>query len=139
MAPLFRDRLHDDFGTWPLGYIPYGGGDFGEVRAVAAAVGDGDDGAYYAAWNAAGDRLSAEPTRRSPRATPPVPARCISSASAFYATSFHPLYGAPVDPRLPCGFPQRQVAALNRGLALGPHPVAPVAIQFGAWAAARPI
>ena len=60
MAPLFSNRLHQDFGTWPLGYIPYGGADFGEVRAVAEAVGDGDDDAYYAAWNAAGDRLKAE-------------------------------------------------------------------------------
>ena len=32
---LFRNELHEDFGSWPLAYIPYGGADFGEVRAVA--------------------------------------------------------------------------------------------------------
>jgi hypothetical protein len=50
---LFRTDLHEAFGTWPLAYIPYGGADFGEVRAVAEAVGDGDDAAFYDAWNAA--------------------------------------------------------------------------------------
>ena len=60
MALLFKNDLHDEFGTWPLGYIPYGGADFGEVRAVGAAVGDGDDEAFCDAWCAAGDRLAAE-------------------------------------------------------------------------------
>ena len=60
MGLLFKDDLHDEFGTWPLGYIPYGGADFGEVRAVAAAVGDGDDEAFCDAWCAAADRLAAE-------------------------------------------------------------------------------
>jgi hypothetical protein len=26
---LFEDELHDQSGTWPLGYIPFGGADFG--------------------------------------------------------------------------------------------------------------
>ncbi len=60
VTTVFLDELQDDFGTWPIAYIPYGGADFGEIRAVAAAVGDGDDNAYYAAWNAAADRLTAE-------------------------------------------------------------------------------
>ena len=52
MASLFRDELHKQFGTWPLAYIPYGGADFGELEAVAQMVGDGDDAAFYNAWNA---------------------------------------------------------------------------------------
>ncbi len=31
-----------------------------EIRAVANAVGAGDDGSCYEQWNAAGDRLSGE-------------------------------------------------------------------------------
>jgi hypothetical protein len=46
VTQFFHDSLHDDFGTWPLAYIPYGGADFGEIVAVAYAVGDGDDYAF---------------------------------------------------------------------------------------------
>ena len=60
MGLLFKDDFHDEFGTWPIAYIPYGGADFGEIQAVARAVGDGDDSAFYEAWMAAGDRLAAE-------------------------------------------------------------------------------
>jgi hypothetical protein len=45
IAMLFEDELYDEFGTWPLAYIPYGGADFGEISAVAKAIGGGDDSA----------------------------------------------------------------------------------------------
>ena len=32
---LLQNHLHEEFGTWPLAYIPYGGANFGEVVAVA--------------------------------------------------------------------------------------------------------
>lgn len=130
MAALFRDTLHDDFGTWPIAYIPYGGADFGEVRAIAAAVGEGDDGAYYDAWNGAGDRLVAEADAALASGHAASARALYLRASAFYAASFHPLYGAPVDPRILSVF-RKQVAAFDKGLALGPHPVVPFAIPFG--------
>jgi hypothetical protein len=40
-----QSDFHDEFGTWPIAYIAYGGADFGEIQAVARAVGDGDDSA----------------------------------------------------------------------------------------------
>jgi hypothetical protein len=49
MGLLFKDDFHDEFGTWPIAYIPYGGADFGEIQAVARAVGDGDHSAFYEA------------------------------------------------------------------------------------------
>lgn len=130
MTRLFRGELHEDFGTWPVAYIPYGGADFGEIQAIAATIGDGDDSAYYEAWNAAGDRLSAEAD--AARGKGHVASACAFylKASAFYGASFHPLYGAPVDPRLTAAF-RKEMAAFDKGLALGPRPVAPVAIPFG--------
>lgn len=89
MIALFRDELHEDFGTWPIAYIPHGGADFGEVRAVAAAAGEGDDGAYFSAWDETGDCLSAE-----------------ADAALAKGTAF------------------------DKGLALGKHPTAPLAIPF---------
>ena len=38
MGLLFKDDLLDEFGSWPIAYIPYGGADFGEIAAVAKAV-----------------------------------------------------------------------------------------------------
>jgi len=133
MASIFTNELHQDFGTWPLAYIPYGGADFGEIRAVAEAIGDGDDAAYYDAWNAAGDRLKAEADTALDTGHTDSARALYLRASAFYATSFHPLYGAPVDPRLLAAF-SKQVAALDKGLALGPSPVHPVRIPCGTMA-----
>ncbi len=129
MTGLFRDELHEDFGTWPIAYIPYGGADYGEVAAVAKAIGNGDDSAYYEAWNAAGDRLRAAADAALTRNHIASARALYLKASAFYATSFHPLYSAPVDPRLLSVF-AKQVSAFDKGLALGPHPTAPLAIPF---------
>lgn len=130
METLFKDELHDAFGTWPLGYIPYGGSDFGEIRAVATAIGDGDDSVYYEAWTAAAGRLQAEAEAVLAKGHVSSARELYLRASAFYATSFHPLYGAPADPRLLAAF-RKQIAAFDQGLALGPHPVRPQRIPFG--------
>lgn len=127
--PIFHDALHDEFGRWPLAYTAGGGPEFGEIRAVASATGDGDDSAYYNAWNAAGDRLVDEAHAVLANGHVASARAAFLRASACYATSFHPLYGAPVDQRLLAAF-RKQVRALDHGLALGPHPVAPVSIPF---------
>jgi alpha-beta hydrolase superfamily lysophospholipase len=130
LTSLFRDELHEAFGTWPIAYIPYGGADFGEIRAVAEVIGDGDDAAYYDAWNAAADRLSAEADAVLAKGHVASARALYLKASAFYSTSFHLLYGAPVDPRLTAAF-RKETAAFDKGLALGRHPAAPLAIPFG--------
>lgn len=130
MTALFADQLHEDFGTWPLAYIAAGGAEFGEIRAVATAIGDGDDAAYYDAWMAAGDRLAAEAEGALGKGHWQSARELLLRAAAYYGTSFHPLYGAPVDPRVLTAF-AKQIAAFDRGLALGPKPVRPVGIPFG--------
>ncbi len=129
MTGLFRDELHEAFGTWPIAYIPYGGADFGEIQAVAEAIGDGDDGAYYEAWTAAAGRLSAEADAALAKGHVASARALYLKASAFYCTSFHPIYGAPVDPRLTAAF-GKGVAAFDKGLALGRHPAVPLAVPF---------
>src|SRR5262249_37552034 len=47
MGLVFENDLYDEFGTWPVGYIPFGGPDFGEIRAVGRAVGSGGHKAFY--------------------------------------------------------------------------------------------
>ena len=98
---------------------------------MAEAIGDGDDGAYHDAWVTAADRLKAEGETALGKGHSVSARELYLKASAFYATSFHPLFGAPVDPRLLATF-RKQVDALEKGLALGPHPVRPLSVPFGA-------
>ncbi len=129
MGLLYKDDLLDDFGTWPLGFIPYGGPDFGEIAAVAKAVGNGGADAYYAAWAAAGDRRASEAAAADKAGHVESARELYLKASVFYADAFHPLYGAPVDPRVVSAF-RRQRDALDKGLALFDPPIRPRAIPF---------
>ncbi|MBM6594301.1 alpha/beta hydrolase family protein [Microvirga pudoricolor] len=129
MGLLFKDDFHDEFGTWPLGYIPYGGADFGEVLAVAKAVGDGDDDAFYAAWIAAADRLAAQAEADLARGRRTGAREGLLRASCFYASSYHPIYGAPVDPRVVTAF-RRHTETFDQAMALSDPPVAPIRIPF---------
>ena len=129
MVALFQNELHNDF-VWALGYIPFGGADFGEIQAVAQAVGDGDDGVFHDAWLAAGERLTAEADISLAKGHSSSARDLYLRASAAYASSFRPLFGAPADPRILSAF-RRQVAAFDKGLSLGLQPAYPVTIPFG--------
>src|SRR5208282_5354160 len=114
--------MHDEFGTWPLAYIRYGGMDVGEILAVARTVGDGDDGAFHAAWTAAGDRFMAAATDALAAGRQSTARASFLKASCAYGASYHPLYGEPVDPRLLAAFRQ-QMAAFAQAQALGDRPL----------------
>ena len=129
MGLAFNDEMHDEFGTWPIAYIPYGGADFGEILAVGRAVGDGDDGAYYDAWIAAADRIAAEASEAEERGFRTSASELFLRASAFYAAAYHPLYGIPVDPRLAAAF-RKQMATFEKGLGLSSFPATPLRIPF---------
>lgn len=126
---LFSNEFHDAFGQWPVGYIPYGGADMGDVVAVADAVDDGNDSAFYDAWVtaaeakvAAGESALAAGHRLSARGL-------FLRASCLYAAAYHPLFGTPVDPRLVKAF-DKQMVAFQRGMELSAVPVHPIEIPF---------
>ena len=129
MGLFFKRESHDQFGGWALGYTAYGGPDVGEILAVAKAVGDGDDTAFHQAWTGAGDRLAAEADAALAQGHRSSASELYLRASAFYATSYHPLYGTPVDPRLLRAF-RKQIALFDRGLGLLPEPVSPLRIPY---------
>ncbi|HEX3370169.1 MAG TPA: alpha/beta hydrolase [Candidatus Cybelea sp.] len=130
MGLLFKDDLQDSFGTWALGYIPYGGADFGEVQAIARTVGDGDDGAFYTAWANAGDRLTERGKEALAKGRRASARDAFLRAACHYGSSYHLLFGAPVDPRLLAAF-RKQIAAFNDALALLDPPAVPMRIPFG--------
>ncbi|SEB14290.1 S9 family peptidase [Variovorax sp. YR216] len=127
--PLFHHHLHDEFGTWPLAYIPAGGAEYGEIEAVARAVGEGDDGAFHAAWSQAAERLAAQGEEALKRGHTAGARSLFLRASCYQAAAYHPLYGEPVDPRLLQSF-RRQSELLGRALALGDTPATPLRIPF---------
>ena len=129
MGILLKTISTTRFGTRALGYIPYGGADFGEVQAVARAVGDGDDGAFYSAWIGGGDRLAEREEKRSRRDGARARAIRFCARPAITARRTTSL-GAPVNPRLVAAF-RKQIAAFNDGLALLDPPVMPMRTPFG--------
>jgi alpha-beta hydrolase superfamily lysophospholipase len=102
---IFKDDLHDEFGTWPLAY------------------------AFYEAWVKAADRLAAEGQALATRGRTASARDLFLRASCFYSSSYHPLYGKPVDSRLVAAF-RKQIDVFNKGLALRDPPVAPLRIPF---------
>ena len=129
MGLLYKDELLDAFGAWALAYIPYGGPDFGEIAAVAKAVGDGGGEAFHAGWVAAGDRAAKQAGEALQARRRKSARELFLKAAVFYASSLHPLFGAPVDPRLVAAF-RKEVEAFDNGLALSDPPVKPRAIPF---------
>ncbi len=129
MAVLFKNELFDQFGTWPLGYIPYGGPDFGEILAIANATGNGNEDDYYNAFITAADRFIADAENALQNGYPAVAKELFLKASCLYNASFHPIYGSPVDPRLLVAF-DKQVAAFDKAMALSDPHVSPLRIPF---------
>jgi alpha-beta hydrolase superfamily lysophospholipase len=130
MGLLFQDDMHAEFGQSALAYIPYGGPDFGEIQAIGRAVGEGDDLAFYQAWINAGARSTARADATLKDGHRASARELYMKASAFYAASYRPLFGEPVDARLLAAY-RAQMSAFENALALGDPPVHPVRIPFG--------
>ena len=129
MGILFKDALHERLGTWPLGYIPYGGPDYGEIEAVARAVADGDDDSFHAAWTAAGERFAVAAEAALAKGHRASAHELLLRAACCHGKSYHPLYGLPLDPRLATSY-RLQIALFERAMALGDDPVLPLRIPF---------
>ncbi len=129
MPYLFKDELLDQLGTLPLGYIPYGGADFGEVAAIAEAVGNGDSTTFYDAWVAAADRLAAQAGEALDAGRRTSARQLYLRAACFYGTSYRPLFGYPVDDRLTAAF-RKQIAAFETGLSLLDVPAHGLRVPF---------
>lgn len=130
MASIFKDVLHEQLGTWPLAYIPYGAADYGEILSIARTVGDGDDGVFHATWTDAANRLMEEGADAEAKGHRATASEVFLKAACFYAKSYHPLFGEPVDPRV-VSASRSQIDAFDRGLALCDDPVTPMRIPFG--------
>jgi pimeloyl-ACP methyl ester carboxylesterase len=126
---IFKDPLHDQLGTWPIAYIPYGGADLGEIESVAAVVDDGDDDAFHLAWTQAADRLYADARAAQSNGHEARARALYLKAACFFGKSYHAHFGWPVDPRV-TEASKRQIAAFESGLELGREASRPMRIPF---------
>jgi pimeloyl-ACP methyl ester carboxylesterase len=126
---MFKNPIHEEFGSWALGFVPYGGADVGEVAAIAAAVGDGNDDAFYEAWRAAADRLAGEGGEAESMGRRASAREYYLHASCCYAIAYHPIYGTPVDPRLVDSF-HRQMEVFDKAMAFCEPPVEALSIPY---------
>jgi predicted alpha/beta-fold hydrolase len=126
MGLFFTDPLFEDFAvSLGLGL----GGQVGEVAAICAQIGEGDDGAWYTAWSAAADRLAEEADHAAARGHLVGARETYRRASLYYALSYHPLFGAPVDPRLLTAF-RKQSEVFAKAAAAADPPGEALEIPF---------
>jgi len=126
---LFQDPLHEQLAGWTLAFLPYGAADHGVVAHIAGTVGDGGDDAFYDAWTAAGARRMEEARAALAHGHPDSAREALLHAATYYGKAYHPLYGAPVDPRLLAGA-RRQYDAFQQALALDEFPGMRLEIPF---------
>jgi hypothetical protein len=122
--------MWEAFATRALFYASYGGADFGECQATMARIGDdGDAGAWHSEWLATADRL-VQAAAAGEAGGHAVSAReAYARAANYYRTSFQPLFGSPVDPRLRAAF-EKESEALAAAARLADPPVEMVEIPF---------
>jgi pimeloyl-ACP methyl ester carboxylesterase len=127
MGMFFTDPLFEDFAvSLGLGL----GGQIGEVATICGQIGEGDDDAWYTAWSTHADRLVEQADQASARRHRVGARETYLRASLYYAVSYHPIFGVPVDPRLLTAF-GKQSEVFAKAAALADPPGEALDIPFG--------
>ena len=130
MGLFFQDPLFEDFTvSLGLGLASHGGPELGVVQATCAGIVDGDEESWYTAWSATADRLVQEGDASAQGGHAVSARESYLRACVCYSAAYHPLFGAPVDPRLLEAF-RRQRAAFEKAAALIEPPGERLAIGF---------
>ena len=110
---ISEDPLFESWGQRALVLANYGGSDFGECLTTGARVGAGTGDDWHREWVATADQVLRR-GEESERAGHPVSARsAFLRASTYYRVAYAPLFGTPVDARLPKTFDQETEAFLR--------------------------
>jgi hypothetical protein len=94
---FFDDLLFEEFALRPL---ILDGCPLGEVSATASLIEEGDSDGWFREWSAAGDRLAGYGDASAHADHAISASGAYLRASSYYRTTYLPLYGSPVDPRL---------------------------------------
>ncbi len=130
MGLFFDDPLFEEFAaSLALALASHGGPELGEVQATCADIVDGDTESWYQAWCATGDRL-VQAGDASAKGGHAVSGReSYLRACVCYSAAWHPLFGAPLDPRLLEAF-HRQRAAFDKAAGLMQPPGEQLTVGF---------
>jgi alpha-beta hydrolase superfamily lysophospholipase len=107
----------------------YGGGQFGEVLAIASRITAGDYDSWFTAWNAAADTVTKEADDRLGRGHRVSARDGYLRASNYYRSSEFFLHGNPRDPRIARAY-RRSVDCYKACAALFDPPIEPVEIPY---------
>ncbi|MET0745025.1 MAG: alpha/beta hydrolase, partial [Microvirga sp.] len=130
MTLFFQDPLFEDFTvSLGLGLASHGGPELGVVQATCAGIVDGDEESWYSGWSATAGRLVQEGDTSAQGGHAVSARESYLRACVCYSAAYHPLFGAPVDPRLLEAF-RRQRAAFEKAAALIEPPGERLAIGF---------
>ncbi|MGK3952944.1 alpha/beta hydrolase family protein [Microbacterium sp. I2] len=126
---VFADGEFDGQLLRALDVIPYRGADFGEAFITARTIADGDEEAWFAAWQALADRIYAD-AELSLAAGHRVSARDgFARAATYYRTSGVFMYKPPIDDRFVQSYRQQQ-DAFRRASELMDWSIRPVSVPF---------
>ena len=132
LRPLLSDNpMWEAFGDRALTLTLNRGADFGECMATVARVGDGNVDDWHREWVATADRIAAIGDACAAAGYDISAQEAYFRACNYYRSSYFPLYGAPVDPRLVAAF-DRETEVFLKGAALSPFPIEAVEIPFEA-------
>lgn len=126
---LFPTALQNEFASWATGYVSCGAADIGEIEAIAAGQQGSSDDAFFDAWSAASDRHAQTAAVAEGEGRFSTAYGHYLRAAAYLTVASHPLYGAPVDPRLSDAF-DRQMTAFSAAMKLAEPAVEPVDLTF---------
>ncbi|MDI2129022.1 alpha/beta hydrolase family protein [Yinghuangia seranimata] len=123
------DPLFDMFVTRALGLVTRGGAETGEVEAAVERVRPGDTDSWYAAWAGIAELVAAEGEASLVRGHRRSAAEAFWRATTYFRTSYQPLFGKPVDPRLTAAF-ARERECFSRMARLSAPPVVTVEVPY---------
>ena len=126
---LFEDAEFELWGNRALVQAPFGGAEFGECLATAAAIEEGDRDSWKREWTRTGERVLAWARTSSDAGHSVSASDAYLRASNYFRTATPFLYGAPVSDELR-DLSARSNAAFARGLELGAHAAEQLEIPF---------
>lgn len=126
---LSDNPMWDAFGSRPLSTILYGGADLGEITSTIERVGDGSADRWHQEWVATASRLMEVGDTAAQRGHRVSAREAYLRASSYFSTAWFPLFGQPVDSRVP-ETSAHQAEAFERAAALMEPPVEVLEIPF---------
>lgn len=126
---LSDNPMWQAFGERAFTRILSGGADFGECLTTIARVGNGGPDDWYREWIATADRVAGYGDESASKGHTVSAREAYLRAATYYQTSYFPLFGKPVDPRLVQAF-DTETATFQKAAALFDPPIEVVEIPF---------